>query len=148
MLLATIKERSLSARKLKDTVQANLLGLILADVQNRAKEQHRDPSEEDVIAAVKSARKKNAQAIDIASTEQLLKEKALLEEIPLPEVPAPTADEIRAILFKLAQDNPDKYEATKGNPKNRGWFVGQIMKATGGKAEQATVNSAIEAFFV
>jgi len=34
-------------------------------------------------------------------------------------------------------------EKAKQNPKLAGWFVGQVMKATGGKANPATVNQLV-----
>ncbi len=40
--------------------------------------------------------------------------------------------------------NPDKVEAAKLKPAMAGWFVGQVMKATGGKANPATVNALIK----
>jgi aspartyl-tRNA(Asn)/glutamyl-tRNA(Gln) amidotransferase subunit B len=36
--------------------------------------------------------------------------------------------------------NPDKVEQVKAKPSMLGWFVGQVMKATGGKANPQTVN--------
>lgn len=145
MLLETIKKRSLEARKAKDTVAANLLGMVLADIQNRAKEAKADPTENDAIAAVKSAQKKNTQAIDLKSTPQLEVEKKILDGL-LP--PVNVADiNIPELLQKLAAENDDKFQAAKENPKLQGWFRGQVMKATGGKAAQADVDAALEALF-
>jgi aspartyl-tRNA(Asn)/glutamyl-tRNA(Gln) amidotransferase subunit B len=39
--------------------------------------------------------------------------------------------------------NPDKVAAAKAKPQLIGWFVGQVMKATGGKANPAAVNAAL-----
>ena len=36
--------------------------------------------------------------------------------------------------------NPDKVEAVKAKPAMLGWFVGQVIKSTGGKANPQTVN--------
>ena len=36
--------------------------------------------------------------------------------------------------------NPAQVEKAKENPKLAGWFVGQVMKATGGKANPKVVN--------
>ena len=36
-------------------------------------------------------------------------------------------------------------EKAKVNPKLAGWFVGQVMKATGGKANPAAVNKLVSA---
>jgi aspartyl-tRNA(Asn)/glutamyl-tRNA(Gln) amidotransferase subunit B len=40
--------------------------------------------------------------------------------------------------------NPEKVADAKANPKALGWFVGQVMKATGGKANPQTVNDALK----
>ena len=36
--------------------------------------------------------------------------------------------------------NPDKVAAVQGQADHVGWFVGQVMKATGGKANPEAVN--------
>jgi len=41
--------------------------------------------------------------------------------------------------------NPDKVAAAKSKPTLAGWFVGQVMKATGGKANPASVNAMVKA---
>ena len=40
--------------------------------------------------------------------------------------------------------NPDKVADAKTNPKAIGWFVGQVMKATGGKANPQAVNDVLK----
>jgi aspartyl-tRNA(Asn)/glutamyl-tRNA(Gln) amidotransferase subunit B len=40
--------------------------------------------------------------------------------------------------------NPDKAEQAKAKPTLAGWFVGQVMKATGGKAAPAAVNAIVK----
>ncbi len=40
--------------------------------------------------------------------------------------------------------NPDKAEAVKTRPQAIGWFVGQVMKETGGKANPAAVNEILK----
>jgi aspartyl-tRNA(Asn)/glutamyl-tRNA(Gln) amidotransferase subunit B len=52
---------------------------------------------------------------------------------------------IEAIVDKLIAENPDKAEAVKAKPQAVGWFVGQVMKATGGKANPAAVNQILSA---
>jgi aspartyl-tRNA(Asn)/glutamyl-tRNA(Gln) amidotransferase subunit B len=47
---------------------------------------------------------------------------------------------IEAAIDALIAANPDKAEAVKEKPQAIGWFVGQVMKETGGKANPATVN--------
>jgi aspartyl-tRNA(Asn)/glutamyl-tRNA(Gln) amidotransferase subunit B len=41
--------------------------------------------------------------------------------------------------------NPDKVAQAKANPKLLGWFVGQVMKASGGKANPQAVNDLLNA---
>ena len=40
--------------------------------------------------------------------------------------------------------NPDKVEQAKAKPSMLGWFVGQVMKSTGGKANPAAVNDILK----
>ncbi len=40
--------------------------------------------------------------------------------------------------------NPDKVEQVKAKPAALGWFVGQVMKATGGKANPQAVNAILK----
>jgi aspartyl-tRNA(Asn)/glutamyl-tRNA(Gln) amidotransferase subunit B len=40
---------------------------------------------------------------------------------------------------------PDKVEQVKAKPTMAGWFVGQVMKATGGKANPQVVNDLVKA---
>jgi aspartyl-tRNA(Asn)/glutamyl-tRNA(Gln) amidotransferase subunit B len=47
---------------------------------------------------------------------------------------------IEKAIDELIAGNPDKAEAVKDKPQALGWFVGQVMKATGGKANPGTVN--------
>ena len=47
---------------------------------------------------------------------------------------------IEKIVDDVVADNPDKVADAKANPKAIGWFVGQVMKASGGKANPQAVN--------
>jgi len=40
--------------------------------------------------------------------------------------------------------NPDKVEQAKTKPAVIGWFVGQVMKSSGGKANPQTVNALLK----
>ena len=53
------------------------------------------------------------------------------------------AGAIEAAVDEVVAANPDQVEKAKSNPKLAGWFVGQVMKATGGKANPKTVNSIV-----
>ncbi len=50
---------------------------------------------------------------------------------------------IEAAVDEIITANPDQVEKAKLNPKLAGWFVGQVMKATGGKANPKAVNQII-----
>ncbi|MBT0956263.1 Asp-tRNA(Asn)/Glu-tRNA(Gln) amidotransferase subunit GatB [Alphaproteobacteria bacterium KMM 3653] len=50
---------------------------------------------------------------------------------------------IEAALNEIIAANPAQVEKAKENPKLAGWFVGQVMKATGGKANPKAVNELV-----
>ena len=50
---------------------------------------------------------------------------------------------IEQSVEKVINDNPDQVAKAKTNPKLAGWFVGQVMKATGGKANPKSVNEIV-----
>jgi aspartyl-tRNA(Asn)/glutamyl-tRNA(Gln) amidotransferase subunit B len=47
---------------------------------------------------------------------------------------------IEEVVDEIIGKNPDKVADAKSNPKAIGWFVGQVMKASGGKANPQAVN--------
>jgi aspartyl-tRNA(Asn)/glutamyl-tRNA(Gln) amidotransferase subunit B len=52
---------------------------------------------------------------------------------------------IEAAVDQIIAANPEQVEKAKQNPKLAGWFVGQVMKATGGKANPKAVNEIVAA---
>ena len=50
---------------------------------------------------------------------------------------------IEAIVDEIIAANPAQVEKAKQNPKLIGFFVGQVMKASGGKANPAVVNQLV-----
>ena len=52
---------------------------------------------------------------------------------------------IETAVDQIIADNPAQVEKAKANPKLAGWFVGQVMKATGGKANPKAVNEIVAA---
>ncbi|WP_282119148.1 Asp-tRNA(Asn)/Glu-tRNA(Gln) amidotransferase subunit GatB [Ruegeria atlantica] len=50
---------------------------------------------------------------------------------------------IETALDEIIAANPSQVEKAKVNPKLAGWFVGQVMKATGGKANPKAVNELV-----
>ena len=51
---------------------------------------------------------------------------------------------IEAAVVAIITANPAQVEKAQQNPKLAGWFVGQVMKATGGKANPAAVNALVK----
>jgi aspartyl-tRNA(Asn)/glutamyl-tRNA(Gln) amidotransferase subunit B len=51
---------------------------------------------------------------------------------------------IETAIDHLIAANPDKVDDVKKNPKAFGWWVGQTMKATGGKANPGVVNEILK----
>jgi aspartyl-tRNA(Asn)/glutamyl-tRNA(Gln) amidotransferase subunit B len=52
---------------------------------------------------------------------------------------------IEKIVDDVLAKNPDKVADAKSNPKAIGWFVGQVMKASGGRANPQAVNDLLKA---
>ena len=64
---------------------------------------------------------------------------AIVEEKGLKQIT--DAGEIETVIDRIIADNPDNAgEIRGGNMKAIGWFVGQVMQATGGKANPKAVN--------
>jgi aspartyl-tRNA(Asn)/glutamyl-tRNA(Gln) amidotransferase subunit B len=51
---------------------------------------------------------------------------------------------IEKVVDDIIAKNPDKVADAKSNPKAIGWFVGQAMKASGGKANPQAVNDLLK----
>ncbi|MEM8541255.1 MAG: Asp-tRNA(Asn)/Glu-tRNA(Gln) amidotransferase subunit GatB [Pseudomonadota bacterium] len=51
---------------------------------------------------------------------------------------------IEAAVDEIIAANPDKVEQVKEKPALAGWFVGQVMKSTGGKANPQTVQQLVK----
>jgi aspartyl-tRNA(Asn)/glutamyl-tRNA(Gln) amidotransferase subunit B len=68
--------------------------------------------------------------------------RAIVEQRGLTQVTDVSA--IEKIVDDIVAKNPDKVADAKANPKAIGWFVGQVMKASGGKANPQTVNDLLK----
>jgi aspartyl-tRNA(Asn)/glutamyl-tRNA(Gln) amidotransferase subunit B len=51
---------------------------------------------------------------------------------------------IERVVDEVVKQNPDKVAQAKANPKLIGWFVGQVMKSSGGKASPGAVNELLK----
>ncbi|MEL7543224.1 MAG: Asp-tRNA(Asn)/Glu-tRNA(Gln) amidotransferase subunit GatB [Pseudomonadota bacterium] len=63
---------------------------------------------------------------------------AIVEEKGLKQVS--DTGELEAIVDEIIAGNPKQVAQVKAKPKAIGWFVGQVMQRTGGKANPAVVN--------
>jgi len=68
--------------------------------------------------------------------------RAIVEQRGLQQVTDLSA--IEALVDDIVGKNPDKLADAKKNPKAIGWFVGQVMKASGGKANPQAVNDLLK----
>ncbi|KAA9361395.1 MULTISPECIES: Asp-tRNA(Asn)/Glu-tRNA(Gln) amidotransferase subunit GatB [Ochrobactrum] len=68
--------------------------------------------------------------------------KSLVEERGMKQVTDTGA--IEKAVDDIIAANPDKVEQAKAKPTMAGWFVGQVMKATGGKANPQAVNDLVK----
>jgi aspartyl-tRNA(Asn)/glutamyl-tRNA(Gln) amidotransferase subunit B len=68
--------------------------------------------------------------------------RAIVEQRGMKQVTDVSA--IEKIVDDIVAKNPDKVADAKANPKAIGWFVGQVMKASGGKANPQAVNDLLK----
>jgi aspartyl-tRNA(Asn)/glutamyl-tRNA(Gln) amidotransferase subunit B len=66
----------------------------------------------------------------------------LVEEMGLKQVTDLRA--IEKVVDEVIAANPDKVEGVRTKPNLLGWFVGQVMKASGGKANPQAVNDLLK----
>ena len=51
--------------------------------------------------------------------------------------------DIEKLIDKIILNNPQQVEKVASNPKVIGWFVGQVMKASNGKANPKVANELV-----
>ncbi len=52
---------------------------------------------------------------------------------------------IEAAVDAVIAANPEQVAKARDNPKLAGWFTGQVLKATGGRANPAAVTALVNA---
>ena len=52
---------------------------------------------------------------------------------------------LEKVIDEIVAKNDDKVADARTNPKAIGWFIGQVMKASGGKANPQAVNELLKA---
>jgi len=73
------------------------------------------------------------------STDAAATAEAFAALVGRPEFRAVSADDLAPIVERIISENPDQFDKARENPKLVQWFVGQTMKATGGKASASVV---------
>ena len=68
--------------------------------------------------------------------------KVIVEEKNLSQITDESS--IEKIVDKIMESNLDKVAEAREKPKLIGWFVGQVMKESQGKANPATVNNLVK----
>src|SRR5215212_7341422 len=68
--------------------------------------------------------------------------RAIVEQRGMKQVTDMSA--IEKVVDEIIAKNPDKVADLKTNPKAFGWFVGQVLKASGGKANPQAVNELLK----
>ncbi|MGB8137744.1 MAG: Asp-tRNA(Asn)/Glu-tRNA(Gln) amidotransferase subunit GatB [Pseudolabrys sp.] len=68
--------------------------------------------------------------------------RAIVEQRGMKQVTDTAA--IEKVVDDIVAKNPDKVADAKSNPKIIGWFVGQVMKSSGGKASPQAVNDILK----
>ena len=58
---------------------------------------------------------------------------------------SPDPGAIEKVVDEIIANNSDKAEQVRAKPAMMGWFVGQVMRASGGKANPQTVNELLKA---
>ena len=79
---------------------------------------------------------------EIVWTERGADPRKIVEERGMKQVTDTGA--IEAAVDAIIAANPDKVEQAKAKPTMLGWFVGQVMKQTGGKANPQSVNELLK----
>jgi aspartyl-tRNA(Asn)/glutamyl-tRNA(Gln) amidotransferase subunit B len=78
----------------------------------------------------------------VESEDRTIDPRVLMEEHGISQLTDLTA--IATAVDQVVAANPDKAEQAKAKPTLAGWFVGQVMKATGGKASPQAVNELVK----
>jgi uncharacterized protein YqeY len=132
--LEDLKREALEARKNRDTFRAKVLTTLLADANTRAKNEQRDPTNDDLQKAAKYFMKNLEKSRDLRETQEILDEIKIIGEY-LPEQTnhlIPIGDVIDGVLA----ENPDETNAQK--------LMGMVMKKIRGKGNPKTILWEIE----
>lgn len=139
-VLNVIREDALAARKARDSEKAIVLTTLIAEICRNTKE----PNEDEVFAGIKKFVKNIDKSIEIHSTPKLEYERLVVSHYFTFERLVDTHNDFEGDLISVVMQNPGKYL----KEDNIGWFVGQIMKLNGGKANPAAVRKFLESMVI
>jgi len=77
--------------------------------------------------------------LDIEWAERTGSPKQIVESRGLKQLTDDSA--LEAVVDQVVMGNPERVDEVRAKPKAAAWFVGQVMKATGGKANPQKVNA-------
>lgn len=133
--LELIKADALAARKARDTIKATVLTTLIAEVCRDTKE----PTENEVAKGVTKFIKNLNKSLEARHSEQTVQELAIVETY-VPMTLATDTTDWMIHANEVLTGNNDKVLTEK----TIGWYVGQVMKASHGKANPAVVKSHFE----
>lgn len=131
MLINDFKEEMRQLRLLRtDPFRVTVLSTLVGECER----QYKEATDEQVETVARKNIKNAKIAMDYFYDDKTRLELEILQGY-FPDKENVSWEIIAAELDKLMKDNPDK----KINDKTVGWFVGQLMKVTKGKADPAAV---------
>ena len=134
-LLSRLRAELTAARKAQDKASTLLLGMAIAEAQNREIELRRELTDDDVIEVVRRGIKKRREAIE------------LYEKGGRPELAAKERAEVQMLEKYLpAQVDPSEIRAAvkaaiAAGAKNVGAVMGKVMPQFKGRADGSAINA-------
>jgi Glu-tRNA(Gln) amidotransferase subunit E-like FAD-binding protein len=143
-LIEKLKEDLTLARSQGDTKAVNLSKVLIGECERLSKDLPNDK----VLGVVQKTLKGLKSLNEARFSSDTVEEIKLLEQWIMnvysdyPEL-RPQEIDLDAIISQLITDNPGQAASLQEKPQNIGWFVGQVMKATQGKANPTIVKDKI-----
>lgn len=132
--LEELKRESLYARKNKDKLRADVLTTMLSDVNRLAKDDQRDPTDDDVTLVAKRFMKNLEKTRDLRTTQKVLDEINVVSDYFPKQLtqPVPIVD----LAERFIAENPNETSPQK--------IMGMIMKEVRGNANPRMVLEQVE----
>lgn len=143
-LIEKLKEDLTLARSQGDTKAVNLSKVLIGECERLSKDLPNDKVLGVVQKTLKGLKSLNEARFSSETAEEikLLEQWIMNVYSDYPEL-RPQEIDLDAIISQMIIDNPGQAVALKEKPQNIGWFVGQVMKATQGKANPTIVKDKI-----